>query len=48
MDLLTCFTTTLTCQVTTLAFSTYTFDRTPPRTTPFALPLGTEIIQAFG
>ncbi|TCM42542.1 hypothetical protein [Kribbella sp. VKM Ac-2568] len=48
VDLLTCSTTTLTCQVTTPAFSTYTFDRTPPRTTAFALPLGTEIVQDFG
>jgi hypothetical protein len=47
VDLLTCSTTTLTCQVTAPAFSTYTFDPTPPRTTPFALPLGTEIIQDF-
>jgi hypothetical protein len=47
VDLLTCSATTLACQVTAAGFSTYTFDQTPPRTTPFALPLGTEIIQYF-
>jgi hypothetical protein len=47
VDLLTCSATTLTCEVSAAAFSTYTFDKTPPITTPFAVPLGTPIIQYF-
>ncbi|MEV5961424.1 hypothetical protein AB0L70_06640 [Kribbella sp. NPDC051952] len=47
VDLLTCSATALTCEVSAEAFSTYTFDKTPPITTPFAVPLGTPIIQYF-
>src|SRR5262249_39455475 len=34
VDLLTCSATALTCTVSAAAFSTYSFDKTPPRTTP--------------
>ncbi|GAA1572975.1 hypothetical protein GCM10009789_28120 [Kribbella sancticallisti] len=47
VDLLTCSTQSLTCQVTTPAFSTFTFTKTPPRTPPFVLPLGTPMYWLF-
>lgn len=48
VDLLTCSTKTLTCQVTTPNISTLTFTTTPPRTAPFALPIGTPIRWLYG
>ncbi|MFI6826955.1 hypothetical protein ACIBG5_07615 [Kribbella sp. NPDC050241] len=48
VDLLTCSATTLACQVSTAAFSTFTFDPTPPRDLPFAVPLGVRITHYFG
>lgn len=48
VDLLTCSAITLACQVSAAAFSTFTFDPTPPRVLPFAVPLGVQIIRYFG
>jgi hypothetical protein len=48
VDLLTCSAVNLTCQVDAAAFSTFTFDPTPPRDLPFAVPLGTPLTQYFG
>jgi hypothetical protein len=45
VDLLTCSAATLNCKVSVAAFSTYTFDQAPPRETPFALPVGTRILE---
>lgn len=48
VDLLTCSTKTLTCQVTTPNISDLTFTTTPPRTAPFTLPIGTPIRWLYG
>lgn len=47
VDLLTCSTQSGSCKVTTPAFSTFTFSKTAPRTTPFTLPRGTPIYNLF-
>jgi hypothetical protein len=49
VDLLTCSVTSLTCQTTTPAISTFTFTPTPAgTTTPFTLPIGTPIYRLPG
>jgi len=48
VDLLTCSAVGLMCQVSAEAFSTFTFDPTPPRDLPFAVPLGTQLRLYFG
>ncbi|MGW1347545.1 hypothetical protein ACWCOV_41285 [Kribbella sp. NPDC002412] len=46
-DLLTCSTQTSACTVAVSAFSTFTLSTTPPRTTPFAVPTGSRIIDLY-
>jgi hypothetical protein len=46
-DLLTCSTQSGACEVAAPAFSTFTFSKTPPRTTPFAVPSGSPIYDQF-
>jgi hypothetical protein len=45
-DLLSC-SASGTCRVVAAAFSTFTFSKTPPRTTPFALPTGSAIYDLY-
>lgn len=46
-DLLTCSMQSSACKVAAPAFSTFTFSTTPPRTTPFALPTGSWVIDRY-
>ncbi|MEV8371158.1 hypothetical protein AB0P21_00370 [Kribbella sp. NPDC056861] len=48
VDLLTCSTTSLTCETTTTDISAFNFTKSAPRVAPFVLPIGSPIRWLFG